>query len=195
MYDTANAGSQVHEESAQSSTSKKNTWCAPKSEPGREKISCDRGAHPLLRHSFHSPRGPPRALARSRAPPRRAHHLLDESPLLSSIAMPPPHAALLVLPAATAAPLCPRPPLGPSHRAHPTVVRVRAAALRALPWRVGLWPPPSSALPTPKEQSAGSGEAPACCLVGLLVLGALRSVGLTPVMAVGDRLGCRSWTG
>jgi hypothetical protein len=128
-------------------------------------------------------------------PPRRAHHLLDESPLLSSIAMPPLHAALLVLPAATAAPLCPRPPLGPSHRAHPTMVRVRAAALRALPWRVGLWPPPSSALPTPKEQSAGSGEAPACCLVGLLVLGALRSVGLTPVMAVGDRLGCRSWTG
>jgi hypothetical protein len=153
---------------------------------------------------FHSPRGPQRALARPRAPPCRAHHLLDESPLLSSISMPPPRAALLVLPA-TPAPRCPRPPLGPSRRARPAVVRVRAAALRALQWRVGLWPPrlapvegtspPSSSSPTPKEQSAGSGEAPACCLVGLLVLGALRSVGLTPVMAVRDRLGCRSWTG
>ncbi|GJN34079.1 hypothetical protein PR202_gb22717 [Eleusine coracana subsp. coracana] len=54
--------------------------------------------------------------------------------------MPPPLSALLVLPV-TAAPRWKRPRLGRSRRARPAVVRGRAAALRALPWRVGLWPP------------------------------------------------------
>ncbi|GJN34081.1 hypothetical protein PR202_gb22719 [Eleusine coracana subsp. coracana] len=141
-------------------------------ESGREKIGRER-AGPTTDCSV-TPST--RAFARSRAPPRRVHHLLDESPLQFLIAMPPPLSALLVLPV-TAAPRWKRPRLGRSRRARPAVVRGRAAALRALPWRVGLWPPrlapvevtppPSSAPPPTDEPGAGSGAAPACCLVGL----------------------------
>ncbi|XP_062198895.1 probable plastidic glucose transporter 1 isoform X2 [Phragmites australis] len=68
-----------------------------------------------------------------------------------------PLAALLALPASPA----PRPRLGPSRRPRPAVVR--AAALRALPRRLGLWPPRLAAVestppaPAPDAQSAGSG--------------------------------------
>ncbi|OEL31879.1 putative plastidic glucose transporter 1 [Dichanthelium oligosanthes] len=84
--------------------------------------------------------------------------------------MPPPlaaAAALLVVPASPGL-RSPRPRLGPSRRASPAAVR--AAALRALPRRLELWPqrlatvdstpPPSTAPPAPESSSgldAGSG--------------------------------------
>jgi len=77
--------------------------------------------------------------------------------------MPPPFAAaaaLLVVPVSPA----PRVRLGPSRRARPAAVRA-AAALRALPRRLELWPqrlaavestpPPSSAPPPPESSSGG----------------------------------------